>query len=194
MNGTCYANNTSNNMGAHRFITRSTQENLANVDMVVIFGGTNDFSCDTKAIGDLFVEETITAHDRVDNKKLVPPTDTDAFASAVHELILQVRSIIGEKPIVLMTPLNRGRYTEGRPITSECNANGDYLFDFVNAIKEIGRFYAIPVFDSGGVLNLDPTDRQSSDYFGDLLHPNSKGSFRLGKLLYKWVCQNIVLN
>ena len=90
-----------------------------------------------------------------------------------------------------MTPLNRGRYTEGRPTTRECNVNGDYLIDFVDAIKQIGRFYGIPVFDAGGVMNFDPTDRGTSSLSGDLLHPNQTGHTRLGTLLYKWVTQNL---
>ena len=193
VNATNIANNPSNNMGSQRFITRATSANLSSADMVVVFGGTNDFSYDTKAIGNLFVESSITASGRIGNKKKIPPTDTDTFAGALHELILQIRSIIGEKPIVFMTPLNRGRYNEGRPISSECNINGDYLIDFVNAIKEIGRFYGIPVFDAGGVMNFDPTERSSSSLSGDLLHPNDAGHLRLGKLLYKWVCQNIAI-
>lgn len=194
MNATTIANHPTNNMGSNRFITRATSENLSNVDMVVIFGGTNDFTYDSKPIGDLFVEETITSTGDIGSKKLVAPTDTDTFAGALHELILQVRSIIGEKPIVLMTPLNRGRYGTGKPTTREANLQGNYLMDFVDAIKEIGRFYGIPVFDSGGVMNFDPTDRNSSDYSGDLLHPNTAGHYRLGNLLYKWVCQNIFIN
>ena len=191
VNATTIAANPSNNMGNQRFITRATSENLSNADMVVIFGGTNDFSYDTKAIGDLFVEEEITSTGRIGGKRKVPPTDTDTFAGALHELILQVRSIIGEKPIVLMTPLNRGRYSETRPTTRECNVNGDYLSDFVDAIKEIGRFYAIPVFDVGGMLNFDPTDRSSSALTADLLHPNAQTHARIGKLLYQFVTQHI---
>lgn len=197
-NGSTIASGT----GRSTFVSRATPQNLANVDMVVIFGGTNDFTYDTKAIGPLFVEETIEAKEHIGNKRKVAPSDTDTFAGALHHLIETVRGIVGEIPIVLMTPLNRGRYTDStyttiatsvRPSTRDCNPNGDYLMDFVDAIKEIGRFYAIPVFDIGGILNIDPTDRSSaSEYTGDLLHPNYKGHARLGKLLYKWVCQNIV--
>lgn len=194
-NGSTIASGT----GRSTFVSRATQANLANVDMVVIFGGTNDFTYDTKAIGPLFVEEAITPKEHIGNKRLVAPSDTETFAGALHNLITTVRSIIGEKPIVLMTPLNRGRYTDNtyattetsvRPSTRDCNPNGDYLMDFVNAIKEIGRFYAIPVFDIGGILNIDPTDCSSaSEYTGDLLHPNYKGHARIGKLLYKWMCE-----
>lgn len=195
MNATTIASNPTNNTGSNRFITRATSENLSSADMVVIFGGTNDFTYDSKPIGDLFVEESQTSVDDVGNKKLVPPSDTDTFAGALHELILQVRTIIGEKPIVLMTPLNRGDYgTDVRkPSTIDCNKQGNYLKDFVNAIKEIGRFYGIPVFDAGGVMNFDPTLRTTSSYTSDLLHPNQAGHTRLGTLLYKWVCQNIVI-
>lgn len=198
-NGSTIASGT----GRSTFASRATQANLADVDMVVIFGGTNDFTYDKKAIGPLFIEESIESKEHIGDKRLVAPTDTETFAGALHNLIVTVRSIVGEKPIVLMTPLNRGRYTDSsyptsatsvRPSTRDCNPNGDYLMDFVNAIKEIGRFYGIPVFDAGGIVNFDPTDRSSSNYTGDLLHPNYKLHLRLGTLLYKWVCQNIYLN
>lgn len=198
-NGSTIASGT----GRTTFVSRATAENLSNVDMVVIFGGTNDFTYDIKPIGPLFEEETITTKEHIGNKRKIAPTDTQKFAGALHDLINSVRSIIGEKPIILMTPLNRGRYTDStytttatsvRPSSRDCNPNGDFLMDFVNAIKEIGRFYAIPVFDCGGIINIDPTDRTSaSEFTGDLLHPNDKGHERLGKLLYKFVCQNIVL-
>lgn len=199
VNGSTIASGT----GRSTFVSRATQENLGDVDMVVIFGGTNDFTYDKKAIGPLFIEESQEAKGHIGNRRKVAPTDTDCFAGALHNLIVTVRGIVGEKPIVLMTPLNRGRYTDSnyttpttsiRPSSRDCNANGDYLSDFVDTIKEIGRFYGIPVFDAGGIINFDPTDRSSSNYTGDLLHPNYKMHLRLGNMLYKWVCDNIFIN
>ena len=199
-NSAVYVSNPSGGNSIHpRLIDKVTSENLSTADMVVVFAGTNDFSYDSKAIGEHFREVTITSSGRTGATKRVAPEDTDTFSGAVHELILAIRDIIGEKPILIMTPLNRGRSSagNGNPTSAECNANGNYLSDFVDALKEIGRFYSIPVFDTGAVFNVDPAKKSGtgrSDYFYDCLHPNDAGHARLGKLLYKFVANNLVLD
>ena len=199
-NSAVYVSNPSGGNSSHpRLIDKVTSENLSTADMVVVFAGTNDFSYDSKAIGEHFREVAITASGRTGAKKRVAPEDTDTFSGAVHELILAIRGIIGEKPILIMTPLNRGRSSagNGNPTSAECNANGDYMSDYVDALKAIGRFYSIPVFDTGAVFNADPTKKTGtgqSAYFYDSLHPNDAGHARLGKLLYKFVANNLVLD
>ena len=198
-NSAVYVSNPSGGNGSHpRLIDKVTSENLSTADMVVVFAGTNDFSYDSKPIGSHFVEETIIPNSRIGNKKRVPPSDTDTFSGAVHELILAIRAIIGEKPILIMTPLNRGRTSAStyNPNTAECNVNGDYMSDFVDALKAIGRFYSIPVLETGAVFNADPTKKVGtgqSTYFYDTLHPNDAGHARLGKLLYNFCKNNILL-
>lgn len=198
-NSAVFVSNPSGGNSSHpRLIDKVTAANLSSADMVVVFAGTNDFSYDSKAIGSHFAEETITPNSRIGNKKRVPPSDTDTFSGAVHELILAIRAIIGEKPIVIMTPLNRGRTSAStyNPNTAECNINGDYMSDFVDALKDIGRFYSIPVFETGAYFNADPTDKVGtgqSTYFYDCLHPNDAGHERLGKLLYKFIANNLVV-
>ena len=198
-NSAVYVSNPSGGNSSHpRLIDKVTSANLSSADMVVVFAGTNDFSYDSKAIGSHFAEETITPNSRIGSKKRVPPSDTDTFSGAVHELILAIRAIIGEKPMLIMTPLNRGRTSAStyNPNTAECNANGDYLTDFVDALKDIGRFYSIPVFETGAVFNVDPTKKVGtgqSAYFYDTLHPNDAGHERLAKLLYKFIANNLVV-
>ena len=197
ISGTGLCTNMKNNLSSQRFVTRATAANLNDVDMIVVFGGTNDFSYDSKPIGDFFVEETITGGTYIGTKKKVPPTDTDTFSGALHELINTIRGLKPETPILFMTPLNRGRYNSTRPISSEANANGDYLQDYVNAIKTICEFYAIPVFDSGSAMNSDWTSQVAGSITNPLtedgLHPTDAGHIRLGKLLYKYVMSNFVI-
>lgn len=199
-NSAVFVTNPSGGNKTHpRLLDKVTAENLSSVDMVVIFGGTNDFSYDSKPIGEPFVEEDISPNSRIGSKKRVPPSDTDTFCGAVHELILAVRKIIGEKPMLIMTPLNRGRTssTTFNPNSAECNANGDFLSDYVETLKEIGSFYSIPVFETGAFFSVDPTQKTGtgqSVYFYDTLHPNDMGHARLGKLLYKFVANNLVLD
>lgn len=190
--GTCIANNTSNGLSSSRFITRATSNNLSDVSLIVIFGGTNDFSYDTKAIGELFAEEEITSSGRIGTKKKIPTTDTDTFDGALHELIMTIRNIVPLVPIIIMTPLKRGRYAGGRPTSQESNIMGNYLDDFVNAIKQISKFYSIPVLDLNSVSNLDLSNSAiGATYSGDNLHPNAAGHKLIGNLLYNFVKEYI---
>lgn len=191
--GTCLANNTTNGLSGQRFVTRATQANLSDSDLIIVFGGTNDFSYDSKAIGPLFDEETITPSDRIGGKKRVAPTDVDTFAGAVHELITTIRGIVPTVPVIFVTPLNRGRYTSGRPTSAECNVNGDYLFDFVNAIKEICQFYSIPVLDLNANSELDFNNASiATEYSADKLHPNNKGHEVIASKVYNFILEQIV--
>ena len=147
MNGTCIADNTKNGLGSKRFVTRATAENFADSKLIVVFGGTNDLSYDRKAIGDLFVEETIEAYGNMGTKHLTVPTDTETFAGALHNLITTIQTACPKVPIVFMTPLKRDHNSATNPDYLTCNTNGDFMIDFVNAIKEICAFYSIPVLD-----------------------------------------------
>lgn len=192
VNSTCIANNTTNGLGSSRFVTRVTAENLEGASLIVIFGGTNDFSYDSKAIGDIFIEESIVASDRIGDKKIVPTDDTDTFDGAYHELIKEIRSVSPNTPILLITPMKRGRYQSGRPTSNEKNANGNYLDDFVSCIKKIGSYYSIPVLDLNSASQLDFTVQNISEKYSiDGLHPNADGHKLIGNLLFRFVENNI---
>lgn len=194
VSSTCIANNTSNGTSSQRFITRATAEDLQGAALIVVFGGTNDFSYDVKPIGSLFNEEDIDTHNNIGDKKRVAPTDTDTFAGALHELIKTIRANAPIVPIVFMTPMNRGRYNANNPTYDEKNKNGDYLSDFSDAIKSICAFYSIPVLDLQSVSELDFLDENiAEEYSTDKLHPNDKGHKLIGNLLYRFVENNVVI-
>ena len=186
--GTCIANNTTNNLGSDRFVTRATAQNISDCDLVIVFGGTNDFSYDSKPIGTGFTEETIVSHDNIGNKQTIPTTDTDTFDGALHNLIQTIRTNSPATPIIMITPLNRGRYTSINPTSLECNVRGNYLSDFCDTMKSIGRFYSIPVLDLNSISNLDFSNPSiASEYSVDNLHPNDKGHKVIAELLYNFV-------
>ena len=194
VSSTCIANNTSNGMSSQRFVTRAGASDLQDASLIVVFGGTNDFSYDTKPIGDLFIEEDISASNNIGDKKRVAPKDTDTFSGALHELILTIRGNAPTVPIVFMTPMNRGRYNANNPNSDEKNKNGDYLSDFSNAIKSICAFYSIPVLDLQAVSELDFLNESiASKYSSDNLHPKDLGHELIGKLLYRFVENNVVI-
>lgn len=173
---------------AQPFITRVTQENLSDCDMIVIFGGINDYAHDNLPIGNLFEDEIING-----KTVKVANSDTNCFAGAIHELINTIRSIIPLAPIVFMTPLQGVRDSDLRT-NDRPNRNGDMLEDFRNAINEICAFYMVPVFNIDKIFNFDPhNETHRTTYYADGLHPNDAGHIYIGKLLYKFVMNNIAI-
>lgn len=189
--GTCLANNTKNGASANRFLTRVTSANMSNLDFLFISGGTNDFSYDAKAVGDHFAEETREGNTYIGTKVRVANPDNETFSGALHELILAIRELKPNMPIVYINMLTRNEYgSPARPSSRECNANGNYLSDFNDAIADICAFYSIPVFD---VRNHFPNDFYSSTTYcaSDHLHPNDKGHLALAQALYRWAITNL---
>ena len=124
----------------------------ADADLVVFFGGTNDFEHGNAPLG--------TMSDRT------PYT----FYGACH---LLMRSLIEHYPkatIVGMTPLHREIEENG----------GRRLIDFVHAEKEVAEYYSIPMLDLYAVSGIQPQVPIIKEmYCPDGLHPNDAGHYRI---------------
>ena len=210
VNGTCIASNTINNKNDTRFVTRVTQANIGDLDFLFIFGGTNDFSYDSKPIGEHFSINQITPPSNlIGNTQLGPIADTDTFAGGLHDLILAIRAINPNLQMCFLTPLSRGRYLNGlsykydgityrgaRPNTEDSNKNGNYLYEYEDAIIDITKFYAIPSIRTISLFNNRATDDGTSDMFqadGDNIHLTVAGNEKLAKLLFNWTINNVII-
>lgn len=123
-------------------------------DVVVVFGGTNDFGHGDASFG--------TMADRT----------PDTFYGAMHFLC---RGLIAKYPkadIVFMTPLHASYERK--------NKRGFALKQYVDIIREVCEYYSLPVLDlwanSGIALHVSP---QKELYSKDGLHPNDAGYARL---------------
>lgn len=185
--GTLLAGGQTGHTEESRFVARATAANLAGSDLVIVFGGTNDFTYDAKAIGDLFVESDITPSSYIGSKELSAVTDTDTFAGALHELINTIRTNCPYAPILFVTPLNRGNYNAQSPNSKQTNRWGNYLSDFVDAIHRICKFYSIPVCELRN-NNLDFSNSAiASQYSVDSLHPNDRGHRLIAEGILKFI-------
>ena len=97
--------------------------------------------------------------------------------------------------IIIVTPLHRFFQKLDYPTypqnSLDSNKLGFYLDDYVNAIKDVAKFYGIPVFDAMNIPGLNPNIQVLNEkYFSDGLHPNSAGHKLLGDALYKF-CNTI---
>lgn len=138
-------------------------------DIVVVFGGTNDYGHGDAPLGK-FSDKT-------------PYT----FYGACHELFEKLIEKYSESVIVVMTPLHR--LDEVNP-----KGNGSKKVDvaplsvYVDIIKEVARYYSLPVCDLYANSGMQPNIPIIKEkYIPDGLHPNDKGNAiiaeRLGEFL-----------
>lgn len=117
-------------------------------DVIIVFGGTNDY-----AHGDAFLGAADSE-------------DVFTFCGAVNSLINKLKKDFPNAKIVFMTPLHR--IEETTPSKPE----EKILEDYANAILNICKTRGIDVIDLFGINPLDPYD---TSLVPDGLHPNDKG-------------------
>ena len=132
------------------FAERSTSIDKES-DIIVVFGGTNDFGHGDAPIG--------TFEDRT----------PDTFYGACHVIM---QNLINDYPTaqkIICTPLHRGSET------NKCS-RGITLRDFVNIIKEVAEYYSLPVCDLWSISGIQPSVPKIREmYCPDSLHPNDAG-------------------
>ena len=126
-------------------------------DIVVVFGGTNDFGHGDAPIG--------TMSDRT------PYT----FYGALHCLYTALTEKYPDVPVVILTPLHR--LNEDSPKGDNKPAPVGTLKEYVNIIREVAEYYSFPVLDlfkESGLQPKIPIIQQK--YIPDGLHPNDDGN------------------
>jgi len=123
-------------------------------DVVVVFGGTNDWGHGVAQVGDF--------DDRTDK----------TFYGSCHVLFTKLIEKYPGKPIVVVTPLHRD-------IENELHDKGDRkvtLKDYVNIIRTVAEYYSLPVCDLYAMSGLQPNVPIIREKFiPDGLHPNDAG-------------------
>lgn len=131
-------------------------------DVILVFGGHNDWSYASIAMGDIKTDAL---------------SESTSFKSAFGLMLKKIQARCPNAKIITMTPVG------GR--TEEESVNQDKQFyirnlcmtDFANAVKEVSAYYGIPCIDinaNSGINTLNHTT-----YIADLIHPNVEG----GKLI-----------
>ena len=121
-------------------------------DIVVVFGGTNDFGHGDAPIG-------------------TPYT----FYGALHCLYTALTEKYPGVPVVILTPLHR--WNEDSPKGDNKPAPVGTLKEYVNIIREVAEYYSLPVLDlfkESGLQPKIPVIQQK--YVPDGLHPNDAGN------------------
>ena len=126
-------------------------------DIVVVFGGTNDFGHGDAPLG--------TMSDRT------PYT----FYGALHCLYTALTEKYLDVPVVILTPLHR--LNEDSPKGDNKPEPVGTLKEYVNIIREVAEYYSFPVLDlykESGLQPKVPVIQQK--YIPDGLHPNDDGN------------------
>ena len=138
-------------------------------DVVVVFGGTNDFGHGDAPIG--------TMNDRT----------ASSFYGALHTLYASLLTRFPASLIVIVTPLHR--ICEDMPVSPSGRFFRHYpLQDYVHAIREVAEYYAFPVLDLYAKSGLQPRIALINEkYFLDGLHPNAAGHKILAEYMYSFL-------
>ncbi len=140
-------------------------EMIPDADIVVGFGGTNDYGHGDAALG--------TMADRTE----------DTFYGSLHLLMRKLIERYPEALIVFMTPLHR-LGESGRDYNERGVRNTADLRAYVDAIIEVAAYYGIPVLDLFRVSGIQPEIPAIRErYMPDGLHPSDAGHERIADRL-----------
>ena len=148
-----------------RYYATRVDSMIPDADIVVVFGGTNDFGHGDAPFG------------KVDD------TDERTFCGAYHHLCRKLISRYPEAQIVIMTPTHRD--SEDKDDWNEWGVRlSTNLRGYVDAIIEIAAFYSIPVLDLFRVSGIQSRVPELKErYIPDGLHPNDAGHVRIADKL-----------
>ena len=136
----------------------------ADADIVVIFGGTNDW-------GNNAILGNIT------------DAGTSSFYGAYKYILEWLAINRPNAKVMTMTPLKR--YYRGGGTTwvnaqTTPNNKGNLLQDYVRAVKEVSEMYAIPCVDLHNESGLNPVlESVRNRFIGDGLHPTAEGNKKM---------------
>ena len=141
-------------------------------DAVVVFGGTNDFGHGDAPLG--------SPEDRT----------KDTFWGACHELMRSLVEKYPGKPVVICTPLHR--LYEHIPTGDNKPEPVAVLDEYIEIIRTVARYYALPVLDLNAVTGIQPRVPAIQEALcPDGLHPNDAGQAILARCIGNFLSYNV---
>ena len=148
-----------------RYYATRVDSMIPDADIVVVFGGTNDFGHGDAPFGH------------------IRDTDERTFCGAYHNLCRKLIARYPQAQLVIMPPTHRD--SEDNDTVNEWGIRlTTNLRGYVDAILEIAAFYSIPVLDLFRVSGIQPRVPELKErYMPDGLHPNDAGHVRIAEKL-----------
>lgn len=151
-----------------RFFQSRIGEMDSDVDVIVVFGGTNDYGHGDAPFG--------TMNDRT----------PDTFYGALHLLYCELIDKFPFTEILVMTPIHY--QFEHNTINGLGHKSAGCLEEYVDKIIEVANYYAIPVLDLYRLSGIQPENTILRErYCPDGLHPNDAGHERIYRLLRNYL-------
>ena len=174
-------------------INRIHESMDVDLDAVFVFLGTNDFN-EGVPLGEFFDLRDETTNRNGQSmvlKRRYLNTNADTFKGRVNFALGRLKTEFPQSQIVLMTPIHRAfaafSPTNVQPPESFPNAAGLYVDEYVEALRQAGRIWSVPVIDLYGESGLIPENDSYATYFAnsknDRLHPNTSGHRRIADLI-----------
>jgi len=170
------------------------EEHGSEVDAIIVFAGTNDYNASIP-MGEFYTTEEASVeedgHVMVQRKKRTMVLSEDTFKGRLNCAMKYLKETFPGKQIIFLTPLHRGYATFGddniQPDESYSNGQGLFIEDYMQAVKDAGVLWAIPVIDLASESGLYPMLDSQAGYFRnaetDRLHPNTPGHKRMAYAL-----------
>lgn len=139
-------------------------------DLVVVFGGTNDFGHGSAPFGE------------------IGDADGSTFCGAFRELLAYLTSVYGKDKVVVLYPLRR--WNEDNPRGDGCKpADVQRLVGYYAAEKAITEEFGVKSIDLWNEKTLNPNLPEGKNNFVDGLHPNDDGHRILGEKIAQALLQ-----
>ena len=165
------------------------------LDAIFILMGTNDF-IDSVPLGEWYVEkdvETIGFHgEPVTRKHREFNLDSATFRGRINAHMRFLKSMYPDLTIILITPVHRAYASWGGGNVQQDemyqNGCGQYHEAYVQAVREAGPIWSVPVIDlyslSGNLPTLPEHHKFIANPPNDCLHPNAAGHNRIARAIY----------
>lgn len=138
------------------------EETLKNIDIVMILGGTNDFT-QSKELGTIADGENV-----------------DSFYGNVQKAINIIKKAKPKVEIVFLTPLKHG-YLEGQPSYPDKNNLGYSLDDYAKSITEVCTKNSLPVIDLFNKSGIESSN--ISKFTTDNINLNEAGNEKVAQVI-----------
>lgn len=173
------------------------KEHGTDVDAILVLMGTNDFN-HSVPLGQWYTEkkEKVMAAEGQMKKEEVRMHRTfcmtsDTFRGRINTGLYRLKTLYPDKQIVLLTPLHRSTATFNeknvQPDENYQNKCGLYVDAYVQAVKEAGQLWSLPVIDLNALTGMNPMVESQLSFFHnpsyDRLHPSTKGQIRMARTL-----------
>ena len=139
-------------------------------DIVLVFGGTNDYGHGDAPLGNISDETEET------------------FCGACKILFDKLQKTYKQSKIIVLLPLRR--LNEDNPYGEDGKksvASGT-LEEYASCLKVIAEEFCFPVCNLRGDELLNPCDKTLNEkYFGDGLHPNNEGHVILAERIFQFI-------